>query len=55
MYPLRNVSERFLTLGSYHILADDLRVGWHPDYRDHFPQPIEERAVKRASRKRRRP
>jgi hypothetical protein len=34
--PLRNVTQRFLTLGSYHILADDLRVGWHPDYREHI-------------------
>lgn len=34
--PLRNVAQRFLTLGSYHILADDLRVGWHPDYREHI-------------------
>lgn len=29
--PLRNVTQRFLTLGSYHILADDSRVAWHPD------------------------
>ncbi len=38
--PLRNVTQRFLTLGSYHILADDLRVGWHPDYREQImPDP----------------
>jgi ABC-3C protein len=42
MFPLRNVTQRFLTLGSYHILADDLRVGWHPNYRDHFPPPAGE-------------
>ena len=29
-YALR--SSRFLNVGSYHILADDLRVGWHRDY-----------------------
>jgi hypothetical protein len=33
-FPLRSVIERFLTVGSYHILADRLRVGWHRDYRD---------------------
>lgn len=31
-FPFRTVSHRFLTVGSYHILANDLRVGWHPDY-----------------------
>ncbi|MFG1294955.1 ABC-three component system protein [Xanthobacter variabilis] len=31
-FPFRKVSQRFLTVGSYHILANDLRVGWHPDY-----------------------
>lgn len=31
-FPFRTVSQRFLTVGSYHILANDLRVGWHPDY-----------------------
>ena len=31
--PLRTVESRFLNVGSYHILADDLRVGWHRDYR----------------------
>ena len=32
-FPLRKVESRFLNVGSYHILADDLRVGWHRDYR----------------------
>ena len=32
-FPLREVSSRFLNVGSYQILADDLRVGWHRDYR----------------------
>ena len=31
-FPLRTTVSRFLTVGSYHILADDLRVGWHRDY-----------------------
>jgi hypothetical protein len=31
-FPLRTVLEAFLTIGSYHILADQLRVGWHRDY-----------------------
>ncbi len=30
--PLRNVAEPYLTVGSYHMLADDRRVGWHPDF-----------------------
>ena len=37
--PLRTTVSRFLNVGSYHILADNLRVGWHRDYqslcRDH--------------------
>ncbi|MFN4275359.1 MAG: ABC-three component system protein [Ferrovibrio sp.] len=31
-FPLRSVRERFLTHGSYHILANNNTVGWHPDY-----------------------
>lgn len=31
-FPFRTISQRFLTVGSYHILANDMRVGWHPDY-----------------------
>lgn len=31
-FPLRSVMERFLTVGSYHMLSDRLRVGWHRDY-----------------------
>ncbi|ESZ61709.1 ABC-three component system protein [Mesorhizobium sp. L103C131B0] len=31
-FPFRAVSHRFLTVGSYHMLANELRVGWHPDY-----------------------
>ena len=31
-FRLRTTISRFLNVGSYHILADDLRVGWHRDY-----------------------
>jgi hypothetical protein len=31
-FPFRTVSQRFLTVGSYHILANGLRIGWHPDF-----------------------
>ena len=31
-FPLRTTVSRFLNIGSYHILADNLRVGWHRDY-----------------------
>jgi hypothetical protein len=30
--PLRSVRDRFLTHGSYHILANRYAVGWHPEY-----------------------
>jgi len=29
----RYVEERFITTGSYHMLADQLRVGWHPEFK----------------------
>ena len=35
-FPLRTTVSRFLNVGSYHILADDLRVGWHMDYKTVF-------------------
>jgi hypothetical protein len=31
-FPLRTVGERFLCHGSFHILANQCKVGWHPDY-----------------------
>lgn len=30
--PIRGATAQFLTSGSYHTLADQMRVGWHPDY-----------------------
>ena len=32
-FPLRSLREKFLTHGSYHILANRLAVGWHPDFK----------------------
>jgi hypothetical protein len=34
--PLRGASAQFLTSGSYHALADQLRVGWHPEFKSIF-------------------
>ena len=31
-FPLRGTIRRFLNVGSYHILADERRLGWHRDY-----------------------
>lgn len=31
-FPFRSLSARFLNVGSYHMLSNDLRVGWHRDY-----------------------
>ncbi|MBN8647517.1 MAG: hypothetical protein J0L55_06135 [Caulobacterales bacterium] len=36
--PLRNIVEKWITAGSYHSLADQLRVGWHPEYVDLFKE-----------------
>ena len=33
--PIRpNVTEPFVTRGSLHMLADEMRIGWHPEFRD---------------------
>ncbi|MGE6784724.1 ABC-three component system protein [Ensifer adhaerens] len=32
-FPFRSLTAKFLNVGSYHILANDLRVGWHRDYK----------------------
>ena len=34
--PLRNRSESWLSSGSFQMLADLIRVGWHPEYQSHF-------------------
>lgn len=38
-FPLRTVRERFLTHGSYHILANRFAVGWHPDFKTDEDEP----------------
>jgi hypothetical protein len=41
--PIRsNVTEPFVTRGSYHILSDRLRVGWHPEFMSRLRHLIEE-------------
>jgi hypothetical protein len=35
-FPLRTIKERFLCHGSFHILANQCKVGWHPDYSNHI-------------------
>jgi hypothetical protein len=37
-FPFRALSPRSLSVGSYHILANDVRVGWHRDFRHLFPE-----------------
>lgn len=33
--PIRaSVTEPFVSRGSFHMLADDVRIGWHPEFRD---------------------
>ena len=31
-FPFRTVTARFITVGSYHMLSNEERVGWHRDY-----------------------
>jgi hypothetical protein len=41
-FPIRTQTVRFLTVGSYHIVAEDLRVGWHRDFETlHADEPAE--------------
>lgn len=38
-YPIRaSVTEPFICRGSFHILADEARIGWHPEFRDRLAQ-----------------
>jgi len=40
--PMRSdIPETFLTRGSLHILADEKRVGWHPDYLELLEEALE--------------
>jgi hypothetical protein len=36
--PIRSARAQFLTSGSYHALADVLRIGWHPDFAKRFSE-----------------
>ena len=37
LFPIRpNVTEPFVSRGSLHMLSDELRVGWHIDFRSHL-------------------
>jgi|694.fasta_scaffold121947_1 hypothetical protein len=45
-YPIRpQVRERSITRGSFHILADGLKVGWHPEFMQHLQQVLEPQGV----------
>lgn len=35
LFPLRTLLHRFLTHGSFHMLANRYALGWHPDYLEH--------------------
>ncbi|MAY76010.1 MAG: hypothetical protein CMJ31_15095 [Phycisphaerae bacterium] len=38
-HPIRaSVTEPFICRGSFHILADEARIGWHPEFRDRLAQ-----------------
>lgn len=42
VYPIRaNVTEPFVTRGSFHMLSDRLRIGWHPEFRDRLRHLLE--------------
>jgi hypothetical protein len=39
LIPIRpSVTEPFVTRGSLHMLADEVRIGWHPDFRDRLAE-----------------
>lgn len=42
LFPLRSAAHRFLTHGSFQILANRHKVGWHPDFMDEAESPDEE-------------
>ena len=43
--PVRpQVTEPFVCGGSLHMLADDLRIGWHPEFRNRLAALIEKAA-----------
>jgi hypothetical protein len=45
-YPIRTqVQHPSMTRGSFHILSDCLRVGWHPEFMQHLQQVLEPQGV----------
>lgn len=41
-FPIRKkVTEEYITRGSYHILADNLKVGWHPKFVERLKELLE--------------
>lgn len=46
-FPIRpRCTESFITRGSYHMLADDMRVGWHPEFLSRLRALLEIRDVR---------
>ena len=44
--PIRpNVTEPFVARGSLHMLADEVRLGWHPDFRDRLAALLQSEEV----------
>jgi hypothetical protein len=45
-YPIRpQVRERSMTRGSFHILSDRLKIGWHPEFMQRLQQVLEPQGV----------
>lgn len=45
-YPIRpQVKHPSLTRGSFHILSDCLKIGWHPEFMQHLQQVLEPKGV----------
>jgi hypothetical protein len=45
-YPIRpQVRERSMTRGSFHILSDRLKIGWHPEFTQRLQQVLEPQGV----------
>ena len=44
-FPIRKCQELFVTRGSYHILADKQKVGWHPEFQNRLKRLLEDKQV----------
>ncbi|KKG03535.1 hypothetical protein DU57_09150 [Methanosarcina mazei] len=44
-FPIRKCQEPFITRGSYHILADKQKVGWHPEFQNRLTRLLEGKEV----------